>query len=287
MKYNLYIIGILRSFASKLRIMGKVISFMNNKGGVGKTTSAFTIGLAWAKMGKKVLFIDLDSQSNLTSMISATNPLEQVWERTIEDAFIAGPQDGLPIMHTEDPLVDFVPADLDLSNFDTDTSNTKLKEYLLLDLLEGIRDSYDFIILDCPPALGSIIANAMVASDYLVLVAQPNGLSYKGVQMVVGLYNQIIADKRLNPTLQILGVIISRYQKDKISDYFLEQFRHDYGQLILKPCIRKATKVEQATSFNRSIFDEGLMSKATEEYMKVSQELLMRISSDEMHGREE
>ena len=267
--------------------MGKIISFMTNKGGVGKTTSAHSVGLSWAKMGKKILFIDLDSQSNLTSMLSETNPLVQAWERTIEDAFIAGPQDGLPIVHTDDPLIDFVPADLDLSNFERDTANSRLKEFLLYDLLEGVKDDYDFIIIDCPPALTPIVSNAMVASDYLVIVANPDGLSYKGAQMIITLYNEIISDKRLNPSLQIVGIMVTRYQKDKISDMFLERFREDYGQLILKPVIRKSTKIVQATSFNKSIFEIDPSGKATEDYVKISQELLMRIDSDVRFSEEE
>ena len=267
--------------------MAKILSFMNNKGGVGKTTSAHSVGLAWAKMGKKVLFIDLDSQSNLTSMLSETDPLVDTWSRTIEDAFIAGPQDGLPIVHTQDPLVDFVPADLDLSNFEKDTANARLKEYLLYDLLEGVKNDYDFIIIDCPPALTSIIANAMVASDYLIIVANPDGLSYKGAQMIIKLYNEIVAEPRLNPSLQIIGIMITRYQKDKISDLFIDQFRKDYGQLVLKPVIRKTTKIVQATSFNKSIYEFDPTGKGSEDYAKISQELLMRIDSDVRHDKDE
>lgn len=266
--------------------MAKVISFVNNKGGVGKTTSAHSVGMAWAKMGKKILFIDLDSQSNLTSMLSETDPLIARWDRTIEDAFIAGPQDGLPIVHTQDPCIDFVPADLDLSNFEKDTSNSRLKEFLLYDLLEGVKDDYDYVIIDCPPALTSIVANAMVASDYLIIVAQPDGLSYKGAQMIIKLYNDIISDKRLNPSLKIIGIMITRYQKDKISDLFLDQFHEDYGQLILKPVIRKSTKIVQATSFNKSIFEFDPQGKSSEDYAKISQELLLRIDSDVRHKSE-
>lgn len=260
--------------------MGKVISFMNNKGGVGKTTSAYSIGLSWARMGKRILFVDLDSQSNLTSMLSSTDPLVQTWDRTIEDAFIYGPQDGLPIEHTENPLIDYVPADLDLSNFERDTANAKLREFLLYDLLEGVRENYDFIIIDCPPALTAIIANAMVASDYLVIVSNPDGMSYKGMRMIISLYNDIISDKRLNPDLKIIGILITRFQRDTISSMFVDQFKEAYGQLILSPIIRKSTKIVQATSFNKSIYDLDPNGRVVEEYEKVSQNLLLRIDSD-------
>lgn len=267
--------------------MGKVISFINNKGGVGKTTSALSIGLSWAKMGKKILFVDLDSQSNLTSMLSSTDPLMQAWDRTIEDAFIAGPQDGLPIEHTDNPLIDFVPADLDLSNFERDTANARMREFLLYDLLENVKGQYDFVIIDCPPALTPIVSNAMVASDYLLLVANPDGLSYKGAQMVISLYNEIISDKRLNPSLKIIGMLVTRFQKDNVSDHFLEQFRYDYGQLVLKSSIRKSTKIVQATSFDKSIFEIDPRGKATEDYIKASQELLIKIEDDVRFAKEE
>jgi chromosome partitioning protein len=219
-------------------------------------------------------------------MLSETDPLTERWDRTIEDAFIAGPQDGLPIVHTQDPLVDFVPADLDLSNFEKDTSNSRLKEFLLYDLLEGVKDNYDFVIIDCPPALTSIVANAMVASDYIIIVANPDGLSYKGAQMIIKLYNDIISDKRLNPMLKILGIMITRYQPDNISNLFLEQFKADYGQIILKPVIRKSTKIVQATSFNRSIFEFDPKGKSSEDYARLSQELLLRVDSDIRHNEE-
>ena len=149
-----------------------------------------------------------------------------------------------------------------------------------------VKDGYDYVIIDCPPALTSIVANAMVASDYLIIVAQANGLSYKGAQMIISLYNDIISDKRLNPSLKILGFMITTYLNDKISSLFLEQFQEDYGQLVIKPVIRKSTKLVQATSFNKSIFELDPQGKASEDYARVSQELLLRIDSDIRHKSE-
>ena len=154
--------------------MGKVISFMNNKGGVAKTMSAFNIGILWANIGKKILFIDLDSQANLTNMVASDDPRyeSRKWDNTIEDAFVIGPRlNPLPILPSRYNNVDFVPADLKLSSFDVETSNITLKVYLLKDLIAPIKDNYDYIIIDCPPALGGIIMNAMVASDGIVPVS--------------------------------------------------------------------------------------------------------------------
>lgn len=269
--------------------MAKVISFMNNKGGVGKTTSAHSIGLAWTKMGKKILFIDLDSQANLTSMLSVTDPLSHEWGRTIEDAFIEGADngDGLPIMHTENPLVDYVPADLDLANFERDTARKLSSEYMLTDLLEKkdengvmLKEHYDFVIIDCPPAIQKLTYNAMIASDYLVLVSSLDGKSYKGIQMMVSLYNDVVRNKRFNPSLKVIGFLCTMYQKDKVNQYFWDLFRKEYGTMVLEPYIRKSTKVNQATSFNRSIFMVDPKGRVSEDYLRVSQNLMVRIMDD-------
>lgn len=263
--------------------MAIVVSFMNNKGGVGKTTSTHSIGLAWAQMGKRVLFIDLDSQANLTSMLSVTDPMLQEWDRTIETAFIEGADPsfpGLPIIHTDTEGVDFVPADLELSGFERDTSRATLREFLLYDLLERVKGNYDFVLIDCPPAIQLLTSNAMVASDYIVLVSTLDGKSYKGVQMMISLYNEIIANKRFNPSLKIIGCLATRYQRSKINNYYWELFEKEFGPLLIHPYVRTSTFVDRATSSNRSIYALDPKGRAAEDYLKVAQDLLVRIDED-------
>lgn len=255
--------------------MSKVISFVNNKGGCGKTTSVCAIGQSWAREGKKILFIDLDSQSNLTSIITDTDPTTKEWDNTIEDAFIGGPEWGLPIQHINE-YIDIVPADLDLSNFDRDTARLTTRECLLADLIETVKENYDFVLIDCAPALGLITYNAMVASDYIVLVSNADGLSYRGLKMVVSLYNEVIRNKRLNPNLQIIGTIITRYEKNKLSELYLKKIKNELKELVIEPVVRKSTKLAQAASFQRNIYDYDPNGKATEDYIKVAQELLRR-----------
>lgn len=264
---------------TKLTDMTKVICFMNNKGGVGKTTSAHSIGLAWAKMGKRILFIDLDSQANLTSIISDTDPLRDGWERTIEDAFVAGADSGLPIRKSSDPMIDFVPSDLSLSDFDKFCNTISFKELLLLDLLEPVKAAgeYDFIIIDCPPALGTLSYNAMVASDFVVLVANPDGLSYKGVQMVISLYNEIVGNKRFNPSLQIAGLLVTRYERDTVSNVYLKRFMSELPGYVIEPVIRKSTKVKQASSINKSIYEMDEGGKVAKDYLEASMDLFVRV----------
>ena len=152
--------------------MGYTVCFANNKGGVGKTTTSVAIGQAWARMGKKILFVDLDSQANLTSMVSPLAPEDH--KLTIRDAFID--KNNFSIEHVSENI-DLVPSELSLSNFDRDTAAVTGREYLLVDLLKPVKNNYDFIIIDCPPALGLITHNALIASDHLVMVATPDALS--------------------------------------------------------------------------------------------------------------
>ena len=246
--------------------MAKIVTFMNNKGGVGKTITTHSVGIAWSKLGKKVLFVDLDSQANLTSMVSKSDPTEEgLWDRTLEDAFIEGP---------------FVPSDLSLANFDFDTSRANFRELLLLDILRRVRDDYDYILLDCPPAIQTLTTNALVAADYLVLVTNLSGKSVKGLEMIMNLYNKVVTNPRMNPNLQLLGVVLTMLERDKVNRGYLSQVQRDYTSYVVEPYIRKSTMVNRALSSNNSIFDIDPAGKVAAEYMAVAEELLLRIESD-------
>lgn len=266
--------------------MGKIVAFMNNKGGVGKTITTHSVGIAWAKMGCRVLFIDLDSQANLTSMLSRVDPTEEeIWERTLEDAFIEGPfvEDGLglPIHHVEGyENVDFVPSSLDLANFDIDTSKAIFRECLLSDMLAKVHDRYDYILLDCPPAIQTLTTNALVAADYLVLVTNLSGKSVKGLEMIMSLYNRVVTNPRLNPDLSLLGVVLTMLERDKVNRGYLSLVQKQYGSYVVEPFVRKSTMVNRALSSNNSIYDIDPSGKVAGEYMSVAEELLLRIRSD-------
>lgn len=266
--------------------MGKIVTFMNNKGGVGKTITTHSVGIAWAKMGKKVLFIDLDSQANLTSMLSHVDPSgEEMWDRTLEDAFIEGPfvEDGLGLpIHHADGLenVDFVPSSLDLANFDMDTSRANFRELLLLDILKGVRDNYDYILLDCPPAIQTLSTNALCAADYLVLVTNLSGKSVKGLEMIMNLHDRVVTNPRMNPNLSFLGVVLTMLERDKVNRAYLAQVTQKYGSYVVQPYIRKSTMVNRALSSNNTIYDIDQDGRVASDYMKVSEELLMRIETN-------
>lgn len=253
--------------------MGKIICFANNKGGVGKTTTAVAIGQAWARKNKKVLFVDLDSQANLTTMISPLAPEEH--KATIRDAFLN--KRNLNVENVE-KNVDLIPSELSLSNFDRDTASITGREYLLLDILKPLKDKYDYIIIDCPPALGLITYNALIASDHLVMVATPDGLAYSGMVMVANLFADVQSNPRLNPELQLSGVVITKYERNKLSDMYVTKIKNELGDAFVEPVISKATKIAQAGSFNQSIYDYDPSGKVTKQYVEVAKNLAKRIS---------
>ena len=253
--------------------MGQSVCFANNKGGVGKTTTAVAMGYAWAKMGKKVLFVDLDSQANLTAMVSPLAIDEH--ETSIRDAFL---DKGKFAVEHAAVRVDLVPSELSLSNFDRDTAAITGREYLLLDLLKPLKTKYDFIIIDCPPALGLITYNALIASDHLVMVATPDGLAYQGMVMVANLYADVKSNPRLNPDLKLTGVIISKYERNKLSDMFVEKIKQEMGDAFIEPVLSKATKIAQAGSFNQNIYEYDPSGKVTKQYLDIAKILAKRIS---------
>lgn len=255
--------------------MTKVVSFLNNKGGVGKTTTVAAMAHFWASFNQRILLIDLDSQANLTSIITQTDPTTKEWERTIEDAFLT-PEFGIPIEHVTDKI-DIIPTDLDLSNFEKDTARFTGREYLLADLLERVKDQYDLVLIDCPPALGLITYNALVASDGVVLVTNCDSLSYRGMKMILQLCKEVASNNRLNPKLMIYGIAVTRYEKNNLSELYLKRIKDELGNLVLDPPIRKATKVAQATSFSVSLIEYDPQGRATQDYLRMAKELVQRI----------
>lgn len=259
-----------------LKKTGKIVCFANNKGGVGKTTTAVAVGQAWARAGKKVLFVDVDSQANMTGMLNSMKPDSR--RRTIRDAFIGG---ELPIEHIGDNQ-DLVPSNLLLSNFDRDTASTPMREHLLYDLLRPVRDRYDAIVIDCPPALGLILYNVLITSDCLVMVTTPDSLSYQGMLMMIDMYSEVRSKARMNSRLEFIGCVVCRYERNRLSDAYVEQLKNELGYRFIEPVVHKATRIAQAAAMQQSIYDFDPEGRATKDYLEVAARLgLIVFAQDE------
>lgn len=252
--------------------MARIIAIANNKGGVGKTTTVTSLAYAWAGEGKRVLLVDLDSQANLTSTLL---PEDADPERTISDAFVE--KYDIPVVKVSD-CIDLVPSGLSLSNFDTFTAQFKSREFLLADLLDPVKEDYDYVLIDCPPALGLITYNALVAANHLVMVATADRYSYDGMMMIAQIYNDVRESVRLNPNLRLEGVVITKYRQNKISEMWLDKIRQEVGETLIEPVIPEGTKVQQANSFRRSIFEYDPEGKSSKAYLAIADELAQRVA---------
>lgn len=257
--------------------MAKIISFMNNKGGVGKTTTVCAVAHAWAKEGNRILLLDLDSQANLTSIMTNTDQMNYNWDVTIEDVFKSGGKTPLPVLKVNDNI-DIVPADLDLCNFDNDTSRITGKEFILKDALAQVCANYDYILIDCPPALGQIAVNALIASDDLVLVTNAEGLSYRGVGMVMELRRSLMENIHIPCNVRIAGIVLNKVERTKLTDVCYNRIVSEVGDLLINPCVRKSTRITEAMTVNADIFEYDATAKGTEDFMAVAKEILRRVN---------
>lgn len=254
--------------------MAKIIAVVNNKGGVGKTTTVANLGYAWARSGRKVLLVDLDSQANLTTLVD-TIPIDE-HDRIIYDSLI---DRTAPVIDKVEPNLDVVPSGLSLSNYERDSSKDSLWIYSLKDVLSFVQDSYDYIILDCPPALGSITYTALVASDFFLLIGTPDSMSYSGMKMILTLAGDIKKNPRLNPDLKLLGCMLTKARpNEKVDNLFIRRVKEEMGEKHFIPIVIKdETAVKQSAACGVNIFDYKSDSKAAQGYKDIAGLLSDRI----------
>ncbi len=248
--------------------MSKVIAIANHKGGVGKTTSVANIGAALARKGKRVLLIDLDAQQNLTFSF-----LRDEAETSVYDALRG--EAPLPIVHVKDNL-DLTPSSIDLARAELDLSARIAREGILKGLLADIEESYDFILLDCPPSLGVITYNALVAADVLLITLTAEALPYKGLTML----EEVVAEikKSINKTLEIGGVFVTRYNNRNLNSIVAEQIGQRYGSKVFRTKIRENIALAEAPLSGMDIFEYSPESNGAKDYQALTEEILSRWS---------
>jgi len=248
--------------------MGKIISVSNHKGGVGKTTTVAAIGQALARHNKNVLLVDLDAQANLTSFFVDEDNVEQ----SIYDA-MTGRIDRLPIIKISTGL-SFVPSSLDLARAETDLASRLAREKILYNLIDPVKDQYDYIILDCPPSLGIITTNALVAATDLYIPLTAEALPLKGLKMLEEIVEAIRSS--INGQLSITGVIITRYNNRKLNKAVLDAIKERYGDKVFSTKIRENIAVAEAPLYGESIFDYSPDSNGAKDYDALAMEILNR-----------
>lgn len=235
-----------------------IIAFINQKGGVGKSILSFNIGTMLSFNKKKVLFIDLDAQSTLTDMaIPSTVP----YQATLFDVLKSKMDIKKAIVHTEN--YDILPGDIQIASLEH-----KLDKNVLKKILEVVSNDYDYIILDCPPALGMMNITALYAADKIISVVKPDIVSTRGLSLL----NQTI--KNEVPGKTINAVVINQYKKRKISDLTIEIIKQDYP--VLSTVIRDTSALAEAASISKSIVDYAKNSNGYKDIEEATNELLTK-----------
>ncbi|MFN4255677.1 MAG: ParA family protein [Saprospiraceae bacterium] len=247
--------------------MGLVISLLNHKGGVGKTTSAINIGAGLVELGKKVLLLDLDPQANLT--ISLGIPRQKF---TIYEA-LRGESELVPYTHK--PGMDIVTSSLDLSGAEMELINEAGREYILRELLSQVSDDYDYIIIDCPPSLGLLTLNALTSSRFVMIPLQTEFLAVQGLAKIKQVIDKVRF--RLNKSLEIAGVVPTMYDARRILNRDVVEIIHKhFGEKVFKTHIRENVALAEAPAQRKDIFDYAPKSSGASDYLALCQEILSR-----------
>ncbi len=246
----------------------KIIAFANHKGGVGKTAAVSAVSSILAnEYGKRILMIDLDAQSNLT-----LNYLERIPERTIHDAFKE--RQNIPVVQINGNL-SLVPSTLDMITIESDIVSQYRREYILNELLAPIADAYDYLMIDCPPALGITTTNAMAIADHVFVPMLADGLSVYGLAMMNDYINKT---RQINGTLELTGVFFSRFDKRRSVTNAIEQtVRQQYGDKVLSTVIRENVAVVEAFLANKDIITYAPISNAAQDYKALTKEIIEKI----------
>lgn len=248
--------------------MSKVISISNHKGGVGKTTSAINIGAGLNKLGKKVLLIDLDPQANLSHSLG---PIDQ--DRNIYGA-IRGEYKLEPISILKG--LDIIPSTLDLSGAEIELSGEAGREYILRELIDPLRGSYDYIIIDSPPSLGLLTINSFTASDQIYIPFQAQYLALQGFAKLTEVIDKI--KRRLNKDLKIGGVIVTQYDSRKVLNRNVVSYLefHFSETKPFKTKIRDNIALAEAPTRRLDIFRYNPKSYGAEDYLSLCREIVKR-----------
>ncbi|MEM8488751.1 MAG: ParA family protein [Bacteroidota bacterium] len=255
-----------------------VISVAIQKGGSGKTTTVMNLAAALRDIGKKVLLLDLDPQNNLTQALGIESASdENIYQLLKTAAGGTRPDITAAIVHKNG--MDLIPGTLDLAHAELELVSVYGREQLLQEMLASVRDKYNYILIDCPPAIGMLTVNALVASDYIIMPMQAEFLPLRGLQSFMRFYNRV---KKLNPALAILGILITRYDtrvgmSQKVIDEILEE--KTLGPRLFDTKIRINNALAKAQEHGQDIFTFDPASNGAMNYMALAFEVQSRLET--------
>lgn len=251
--------------------MGQVIALANQKGGVGKTTTAVNLGADLATLGKKVLLIDADAQGNATSGVGIQKSDIQ---KDIYDILVNEEPIAEAILPTQHDGLDVVPATIQLSGADIELTPQMARETRLLSALKTVQNHYDYILIDCPPSLGLITINAFTASDSILIPVQTEYYALEGLSQLLNTVH--LVQKHFNPDLAIEGVLLTMYDgRTKLSQQVNAEVRNYFGDVVYETMISRNVRLSEAPSYGMPIIDYDAKSKGSQLYMEFAKEVLV------------
>ncbi|MBQ9746449.1 MAG: ParA family protein [Clostridia bacterium] len=253
--------------------MAQVIAFTNQKGGVGKTTSAINIASALGIMGKRTLLIDSDPQGNTSSGVGVR---KAHLSSTTYDVLIGRCSASAAIQHTEFKNLDIMPSTMDLAGAEFELADIEKRERRLKTALEEVADDYDIIIIDCPPSLGMLTVNALTAANGAIIPMQCEYFSLEGLSQMMMTIKQV--KKLYNPGLTLTGILVTMYNgRLNLSLQVIDEIKKYYGNKLFKTTITRNVRLSEAPSFGQPIQYYDKHAKGADAYNEVAKELLERI----------
>lgn len=260
--------------------MGKIISIANQKGGVGKTTTAINLSTVLAKKGKKVLMIDADPQGNGTSGVGVDKDQQfSVYDVLIEDIEIEN-----TLQKTQVRNLDLCPSNINLAGAEVQLVSMENREYKLKEKVDKIKDKYDFIIIDCPPSLGLITLNAFTASDSVLIPVQCEYYALEGLGQLLNTIE--LVKKIMNKSLHIEGALLTMYDaRTNLSNQVVKEVKNYFGDRVYKNVIPRNVKLSEAPSYGLPITLYDARSKGAKSYDKFVKEFLKANEEEQKSAR--
>lgn len=253
--------------------MGKIISFINQKGGVGKTTSAINVAASLGVLGHKVVVVDLDPQGNSTSGVGIA---KKNLKATINDVISGKCSADDVVLETNFDNLYVLPSNISLAGAEFGLYQQHDNEYILKNALEPLRRDYDYVIIDCPPSLGMLTVNAMSASDGVVIPMQCEFYALEGLSQLMITVSRI--KQNYNPDLTITGILITMYNSRLLlSMQVMAELKKHYSDKLFDTPISRGVKLSEAPGFGMPVYYHDKRSKGASEYMEVAKQLAERI----------
>lgn len=251
--------------------MAIIISLLNHKGGVGKTTSTINIGAGLVELGKRVLLIDLDPQANLTLSLGVPRQKYTIYEA------LRGEAELHPF--NIKPNLDVVTSTLDLSGAEMELVNEAGREFIMRELFVGVAGNYDYILIDCPPSLGLLTLNALTSSRYVMIPLQTEFLALQGLAKIKQVIDKV--KMRLNRNLDIGGVIPTMYNQKLVLNRDVVDTIHKYfGEKVFKTYIRDNVSLAEAPAQRKDIFSYAPKSNGAHDYLELAKEIIVRTTKE-------